>query len=129
MLRISSLLSTSQHPTHPHTHVHTQAPRPSREGVPAWEAEPSSVGKGSAYSRPMRGGGHEQESRPSCRLRPKSEPVDSASSLPPLQRAPILSSNLETSPSVCPKNSLTHYSSAEIHTAFVRIFPAHRQGD
>ena len=79
-------LGPERDPTHIHTQASTQAGHTlstwmgsrsllSREGVSLEQGNPG---------RPMRGGGHEQESRPSCRPGPRSEAVDTASSLPPL---------------------------------------------
>lgn len=100
---MSSGAGPSQHLREP-GHVHIQAPRHgsswvgsrgvlSREGVSLEQGNPS---------RPVRGGGHEQASKPSCRLRPRPEAVDPASSLSWLRR-----------PASCPPTwgGLTHCAS------------------
>ena len=117
------ILSISAPARTPPTFTHTEAPR---HRVPGWGSrsllsrEGVSLEQGN-HQRPMKGGGHEQESRPSCWQRPRSEAVDTASSLPPLRRPPSCPSTWEASPAVCPKAFLTHYSSAETHTVFVHL--------
>lgn len=78
-------LHPSTRETPPDTHTPTGA-QARRKGVPGGSRS-SSAGRGSAWSREVpearERGGHKLEFRPSCRPRPRSQAVDTASSLPP----------------------------------------------
>lgn len=121
-------LSPQRDPTHIHTQASTQALQTqsawvggrsllSREGVSLEQGNPG---------RPMRGGGHEQQSRPSCRLGPRSEAADTASSLPPLRRPPSSLQPRRRRP-LCVLKAFSRIIAQRRLRLALRIFPAYRR--